>query len=419
MEFSNEFHGPTGSQNAELISTRLDAFTQRQDAEPSTTQPKLKVFEKPRRQQARLKIFEKPIPEHIQSRFSDFRHLFSTALWAAVSARRKTDPGDISLKLKHMGVDETDAHLYIVVQCEKKVSKKVKKFFSQDHVVNYLGSDFRVHVIGKGLVRLSLAETVRVSRSDNISRTTLCGTVIEVGPIQAARLSTLGGLIIVTTNEEKIYGMTAGHSLAESCESGLSPIPEESESDGDDDDSDEEVELAEIPETLQGDVRSLRYGPDIQKDEIGKVVQDSFRIGNSKNSQDWGLIEVNKKLWSPNFLFIPPESSGHAEPVIRSEVKTEVDDKEQASLTPLFAPAYRSHVLKQEVAVITSRGLQRGFLTSNQSSLMIFPASTFSETFDLVPNQTSSEYFQRIMKRYTDKIKAFCEEIPELGWSTR
>ncbi|KAK0741434.1 hypothetical protein B0T18DRAFT_432539 [Schizothecium vesticola] len=89
--------------------------------------------------------FDKPIPKSLTDRFFDLRVLYSKPLWKAVSKRR-SNPGDISMKLKYLGASEEEAKLYIVVQCDKAVSKKVTKFFQQAYVVEDLRSDFQVRV---------------------------------------------------------------------------------------------------------------------------------------------------------------------------------------------------------------------------------------------------------------------------------
>src|SRR6266480_1613489 len=162
----------------------------------------------------RLEIFNKPVPNDLKDRFVDVKILYTQALWEAVSGKRKRNPGDISMKLRYMGENELDEKLYIVIQCERRVSKKVKRFFAQKHVLTELAPHFQVHVIDTGLLQLSTGEVVRVRGDLRGPRDTSCGMAIEMSVDDAYRMATLGGLIMVTTAKKTLYGFTASHPLA-------------------------------------------------------------------------------------------------------------------------------------------------------------------------------------------------------------
>ncbi|KAI1029259.1 hypothetical protein LB505_006229 [Fusarium chuoi] len=64
------------------------------------------------------------------------------------------------MKLKYLGLTSLSAKLHIVIQCERKIAKRVRKFFAQGHVAEELLPDFRVFVLEKALLRLTDDEAI-------------------------------------------------------------------------------------------------------------------------------------------------------------------------------------------------------------------------------------------------------------------
>ena len=71
-------------------------------------------------------------------------------------------------------------NLCILIQCDKRVSKKVKRFFAQKHVLEDLQPHFRVHVIDTGLIQLSEGDLVTVRGNLAAPSGTWCGMAIEM-----------------------------------------------------------------------------------------------------------------------------------------------------------------------------------------------------------------------------------------------
>lgn len=326
-----------------------------------------------------LSIFNKPICDDLKSRFLDIRILYTQPLWEAISSKRKGDPGDISMKLKYIGHNEADAQLYILVQCERRVSRKVKKFFAQKHVAEDLRSDFRVHVIDTAPLRLSTSDTIRILAGSGGPRSTLCGMGIEMSAHGTSRLATLGGMILAAGTENVIYGLTAGHPFINHHLS-----EEENESDSDDEDSEEDSD----------DERAHQEDHDSHdlKIDIGRTVANSFSSTENAHNYDWALIELDYEYWVPNCLVQVPETAGSVseQKIMTTEDEAQTKDKPTLGLMP-SETGLQQHLSEQSAVAITSRGLQQGTLTSNYSSLLMSPGSRFAETLDFLPHPGSSE----------------------------
>lgn len=354
----------------------------------------------------RLEIFNKPVPDGLRDRFLDIKVLYTQPLWKAVSGKRKWNPGDISMKLKYMGENELDAQLYIVVQCEKRVSKKVKRFFAQKHVLEDLRPHFRVYIIDTGLLQLSTGDIVRVHGDLGGPRDTSCGMAIEMSVDDSSRLATLGGLIMVFTTKKTLYGLTASHPLASLRQDPLDRPPsleDGGESDSDDEDFEVDSE-ADSEVKFGGGSESVQLsGPDQEcfdqenhlsrdpKSDIGTIMGDSLHSMQNTRNHDWALIRLDREYWAPNCLGLLPELPSPA-----SEQKIEVMDDEvqrrNGSGLGLFCSKLLPSLSEQLVVIITCRGLQQGTLASNHSCLMMSPGRTFVETLDFSPYPESSKY---------------------------
>jgi hypothetical protein len=95
---------------------------------PSVSTPSTRtssILKRPGSDRATLKHFPKAIPTAAHNRFCDLRVLHGSALLEAVT---KTKAQNISMKLKYLGHIEDTAKLYIVVQCDREIVSKVKRF---------------------------------------------------------------------------------------------------------------------------------------------------------------------------------------------------------------------------------------------------------------------------------------------------
>ena len=216
----------------------------------------------------KLKPFDQEIAQSTQDRFADLTELFSEPLYDYLKKARIRH-GAISLKLKVLGENEADAKPWIIVQCDEAASKKVKQFFNLQQVKNEyqprgLGPPslpfFNILIESRPprlIARTSDAEIPNIAwwgeavwREDwgNVAALdTLCGRAIKVMDHLAARTATLGGIIKVVYSDNKygLYGMTAGHVIAEKqvdldAVGTISSCNIDEEEDGNDDNKDED-----------------------------------------------------------------------------------------------------------------------------------------------------------------------------------
>ena len=104
------------------------------------------------RKTTKLRVFEILVPQHVHNRFHDLAELFNNALTQFLIKTVRRMP--ISFGLKVLGETEASAKPWIVVQCEKAISKRVEKFFNQRHIkaeyqpcdADTLWPSFKIHV---------------------------------------------------------------------------------------------------------------------------------------------------------------------------------------------------------------------------------------------------------------------------------
>ncbi|KAK3356636.1 hypothetical protein B0T25DRAFT_440863, partial [Lasiosphaeria hispida] len=274
------------------------------------------------------------------------------------------------MKLKYLGESEDEARLYIVVQCDREIVKKVERFFAQKHVLEDLGSDFLIDVRGGTLLSLSGAMTLHVSAIPD-SRSTFCGMSIHIRNGDVHQRATFGGLIAVTMpdNRTVLYGVTAAHPTATL----ILGAAEDDERDSSDSDSlfEETTRSA-----MDMDVETEENGRDPAPSEsssLGTITERGL-IG----KRDWALIELACESLLPNRLsqtqLLPTRSALSAS-----------QSPEQKDLD-LFAPHRQSPSLQSNhAAVVTSRGLQCGQISSNGSIITTSLGAEFIEVFDFIP----------------------------------
>ncbi|EAW17099.1 uncharacterized protein NFIA_004570 [Aspergillus fischeri NRRL 181] len=285
------------------------------------------------------------------------------------------------MKWKYMGHSESTVELYIVVQCDKTVSKKVKDFFAQEHVARDLGTDFRLHVVEEALTRFAASNDIRAFGNFRL-RNTLCGVKVQLSLSGMSRTATIGGLIMVTTTKETLFGITAGHPLSELREQIEEPLTPPDESGTDDGFGDHESET--LPETggeesLHGDSAD-EHGLRV---DLGRVTHDSFLSGmTTGGNHDWALIELKHENWLPNRLDAPSNSETAGKTIVQRERRGDVVD--------LFCPEQQSNFSVQPAVAITCRGIQRGTLTQNNSSVLMYPGKAFVETLEFTPDSNSA-----------------------------
>ncbi|KAK0660863.1 hypothetical protein QBC41DRAFT_368630 [Cercophora samala] len=244
-----------------------------------------------------------PSPQGIKDSILDrtsvpVTYQYNSSLWKAMSkGNKKAHPGDISMKLKYMGSDEGSAKLFIVVQCEKRVAKRVRSFFGQEHIQRDLKPDFEVHIIGTGVIRLKAEHTVEVF-AEPAGRATFCGMRIHVMVEAAQAFATFGGLVTVTSgNVSEVFGLTASHPLED--------ITVRSQSDNEDSDSEEFTDTNSMSEIYESDTYPQpSHSPQLNAmTSIGDIAHDSLHsssIGSANH--DWALIRLDTPVTLPNFV---------------------------------------------------------------------------------------------------------------------
>ena len=357
----NPLTGPSG----------LDSGYGSSASAPSTsTSTSTSTLPEKQRSKPALKPFLKTIPTEIQNRFNDFRVLHAPALLDTVAKRKARN---ISMKLKYLGQSEETAKLYIVVQCDRAIVKKVERFLSQKHVLEDLGSDFLVDVRGGTLLSLSGAITLVVSGVQE-SNATFCGMPILISNGDAHRRATFGGLISVTTTSKGtvLYGVTAAHPAAS-----LAPPPISNPA-SDDSSSEEEDSSQPVLDTSTKISTSRHVEENDAFASTSKTLGTITELGLFRKG-DLALIELASGGLLPNQV-------SHLQPMIERQSTTGTNAPSQS--LNLFASAHRGHSFQPSpVALLTSRGLQHGQISSSRSVLATSLDAEFVEVFDFCPDQ--------------------------------
>ena len=167
----------------------------------------------------KLSIFEQDIPDPVKDRFHDLYVLFNEPLYRYLGKHGVTLTA-ISIKLKYAGESEATANPWIIVQCDERASKRVRRFFNQQQIkAQYQPRDAQFPDINFGLLVHGTPPKQMATDSEHYicgdvwdGAPTLCGKPIKICTPNETRLATLGGLIKVVSQEGlQLYGMTAGH----------------------------------------------------------------------------------------------------------------------------------------------------------------------------------------------------------------
>ncbi|RGP68939.1 hypothetical protein FLONG3_8000 [Fusarium longipes] len=333
-----------------------------------------------------LKYYSKPIPERLRTRFFDLKVLYNDSLYDFISKRKK-NPGTISMKLRYLGLTQQHTELYIVIQCDKRVARYIKKFFAQKHVLEELFPDFRVFVLDTPLLEVADDDTIQVL-SGSLPDKTICGVrvTVSIGGISVG--CSLGGVIMVETDRARLYGLIAGHPL-KIIQSGLSDkqaiyrsyesslFEEQEEDDDNDSDSDDTFTGMSTPSSpVHYDFERTNDNDIRAKFSIGTVVHDSLDISSGKNS-DWALVELDQKYALPNVVV----------PNWQSQVSDFKDF--QTEISHYYVDSLDT-ALKKKVFVLKQDGSRIAELSLNTTSLMMSPGSVFMNVHDLIMKDGSS-----------------------------
>ncbi|KAF5665103.1 hypothetical protein FDENT_12666 [Fusarium denticulatum] len=328
-----------------------------------------------------LRHFDRPVSDRLKARFFDIKVLYTQPLLDYI-LKRKKDPGDISMKLKYLGLSSLSAQLHIVIQCERKIAKRVRKFFAQGHVEEELLPDFRVFVLEKALLRLTDDEAIKVL-TDSVPERTWCGTPIRLRRGSASVVATFGGIIVVEATRKRLVGLTAAHSLKKlhrppsdylSAHDGEVPFSSSSsDASGSESDSDCESTITtessvQHPEHLNDKGLDTTVSQDTS--EIGTILCNTFNAPMAQN-YDWAIIDLSLQATLPNRVVLDGQSDSS-------------DFEEESDLEPIMFPVGNPCVsVSRQVTVLKQGAKQIGEMSLDTSSVLISPGSSFVEVYDL------------------------------------
>ncbi|KAF4451230.1 hypothetical protein F53441_5773 [Fusarium austroafricanum] len=309
------------------------------------------------------KYYDRPIPDRLKDRFFDIKVLYTQPLLDYI-VKRKRDPGNISMKLKYLGPKSQNSpiELYIVIQCEKKIAKRVRKFFMQKHVEEEISPDFRVLILEETLLRLTSDDITEVL-TDSIHGETWCGMPIKLSRGSVSARATFGGVIVVEASEKRLCGLTAAHSLRK-----LHSLPFSEQA------VTQTKELLSAPRHVRQLSPASQHFRHSRYDQgtlaIGTIIYDTFHKPTAHN-YDWAVIELSQHNVLPNTVAVDlqTESLYFGQEAAMAESEDLWNSKDVL-------------VLKQGVP-------QKGKLSFNSSSVMISPGSSLVEAHDLVMNTGS------------------------------
>jgi len=325
-----------------------------------------------------LLYFDKPISERLKARFLDIKVLYSQTLLDSIT-KKMNDPGDISMKLRYLGLDSDNTELYIVIQCEKKIARRIRRFFAQPHVEEELLPDFRVLVLNNTLLRLSNDGITQVF-SKSIPEKTICGMPIELHRGDRSVDCTLGGVIMVETCQKRLYGLMAGHALRTLRAS--SPMTEDSgyssgdEYPGADGDSRSKSDTSSKP--LGSDTEKQDHDPGRLRLNISTIVHDTFSTP-GRNNYDWALVELGQEYALPNIVT----------PNLQAQTTDPVDSRAEIQC---YDPSSLETSLTKQVLLLRQGQPSKAELSFSTSSLMISPGSGFVDAYDVIMKDGSCEW---------------------------
>lgn len=354
------------------------------------------------RKTVKVKVFDKDISQAVLNRFKDLNELFGKPLYNYLSKKQPLT-SMISIKLKVLGTNESDARPWIVVMCEKSISKRVKQFFNQSHIkLEYqpLDSDqtfpfFEIAVIDRP-PRLLAANTrlnvySKFLRDEN-DPGILPGKILQIGESDTGRIATLGGVLMIESlnNEFQLYGMTTGHKVTQDLISDIGAMAPQFSSDTDEEEEDhencsiyspEDSEEFELESAYKDDESIVSTNfvqdqrPSAEHDSfwrnIGKVLSTSDSVQSDGANLDWALIEMENSLRSYHlvayFKFTEFKASIHD--------LTENESKKSVCFMGGVS------------------GLGRGVLCGTFSYLLLAPGTNFTKVYSLaLTNGTSKDY---------------------------
>ena len=335
----------------------------------------------------KLSIFEKDIPDPVKNRFHDLCVLFNEPLYRYLAKHGVTFTA-ISIKLKCAGESEATAKPWIIVQCDERASKRVRRFFNQQQLkAHYQPRDAQSPDVDFGLL-VHATPPKQMATSENYicgdiccKTPTLCGVPIKACTPNKSRLATIGGLVkVVSSTESQLYGMTAGH---------IFPRKGFAQDVTDDDDNDESSEEGEYEEEYELDLGSAEGEQGASSIDLpalspkgpqqGNLLQPQWpqlghlafvsQLPTSNNDLDWALVQFqDPTLYRPNSLVFPEHTYEAGFCAVLRE-----------------GPRRMTRATRSRDVLLLSGmpGLKRGKLATSFGYLMIGPVKQFNEIYNV------------------------------------
>jgi hypothetical protein len=274
-------------------------------------------------QKVKLRVFSMPLSEVAEDRFADLMEFIPKGLEEYISrARLAVKPYSIILKV--LGEDEATAKPWIFIQCDKALTRKIKQFFKQDHIISEyhptsddeLQPAFRVFLCERPPRKIGATDIVDFydqSRLGLIPSASCCIKVID--PNGSSRFGTFGGLIKITAGDSNfsLFGMTAGHVFAsddfleDNSELFESTDEDTSEDETSSTDGEDVVELdlksfnddeflsspdekIETDSKLEDDILTFTWG------RMGHLHERSVNTVGDEMNLDWALMTIDDVL---------------------------------------------------------------------------------------------------------------------------
>ncbi|KAI0974900.1 hypothetical protein F4678DRAFT_355004 [Xylaria arbuscula] len=315
----------------------------------------------------------KPVPQDFLNRLVDIRALFTEPLLDTVSAKQRPTKS-ASMKLKYADHDDS---LYLVIQCDKRDKKRMRKFFAQNHVKEVIGDDITIYIT-TGLRQLATQELKVYAGTTGI---TSSGTMIRIEGAHGSSMATLGGIIaVMKAGRRVLYGLTAGHALNQLVDNSNCPSPSyhgDTESDIDSPYDSDGFSNSSDDDQYEVFPGAQDHNPGSVSSElvsqIGNITEHSFQSTSSSTNHDWALVKLHPVIIIST-CYIPGRGFWVYEP--DKPTHSTASTSRSFVSTPIQSPV--------KVIILTSRGDQRGTLTPNTSSLLVAPGREFVETHDVV-----------------------------------
>lgn len=360
----------------------------------------------------KLRPFNEEIPKLIQNRFHDLKELFDEPLYEYLS-KAKVKFTSLSIKLKVLGESVETSKPWIVVLCDKAISRRVKQYFNQPHVkIQYQPCNtdpdlpsFQLMVCERPPRPMASTEYPEVYGpywANMAGPPTLCGTIIRIYTADGMRIATFGGIIKVTDSEkiESFYGMTAGHIIVqppseeEELESDQSPGEENTEPD--DVYLSDDQEIFELELSSEDDYTSMNVDPassvpqtqgqtpqsESSWSKIGYISTHSQLSHETQRNLDWALVKIeDPQQYRPNLL---------VSPIITNYLTSGV----------LKEPSYRHRPV---VLLTGTNGKKYGMISMPMSFLYLAPGKNFVETFVVTMSDGSGKDPSRIFSALSNR----------------